>query len=625
PPRWPASTGAPRQPSRARSPRSGTTSPARSSPSWPAASTPSARLSPLATPLSTVPHRPAQRPPQPQSQTKDHRARSRAPHVKPAPTRRAQGCLYAQRPGYAKIGGRVVDVLGRKLALAPGGQGSDEGLLRHRDGTDVLHALLTFLLLLQQLALTRNVTAVTLGEDVLAQRADVLTRDDLRADGSLDRHLELLARDQVLELHGHLIAVVVSILAVHDRAERIDRLALQQDIHLHQIRLLLAGLLVIQGGVALGAGLQGIEEVEDDLAQRDAVAQLHAVLREEVHVLHLTTLGLTQLHGPAQESLRHDDRHIHHRLVDRLQLAARPVGRVAHEGLGTVLLNHAVDHGRSGGDQVKAEFPLQAGAGDLHVQQAKEAAAETEAQGDGGLRLEAQGCVVKLQLLDGLTQLRVLIRGDREQARVNHRLRLRVALQRVGRAVVRQGDGIANLGLADVIHSGDEVAHLADAKALGLRRAWGDDTDVEGVVLRTGGHHLVLLTVVQATVHHADVGHHTAVGVVHRVEDQRAGRSIRVAHRVRHEFADPVQQLRHALARLARDAQDLIRLAADDVGQLLGVLIRVGGREVDLVQDRNDLQVLIHREVKVRQSLGLNTLGGVDQQDRTFTRLEGAG
>src|SRR5699024_2668362 len=87
---------------------------------------------------------------------------------------------------------------GRKLALAPGGQGSDEGLLRHRDGTDVLHALLTFLLLLQQLALTRNVTAVTLGEDVLAQRADVLTRDDLRADGSLDRHLELLARDQVL-------------------------------------------------------------------------------------------------------------------------------------------------------------------------------------------------------------------------------------------------------------------------------------------------------------------------------------------------------------------------------------------------------------------------------------------
>src|SRR5699024_11943803 len=34
------------------------------------------------------------------------------------------------------------------------------------------------------------------------------------------------------------------------------------------------------------------------------------------------------------------------RLVDRLQLAARPVGRVAHEGLGTVLLNHAVDHGR---------------------------------------------------------------------------------------------------------------------------------------------------------------------------------------------------------------------------------------------------------------------------------------
>jgi hypothetical protein len=43
-----------------------------------------------------------------------------------------------------------------------GRQGGDERLLRHLDPTDGLHPLLALLLLLQQLALARDVTAVTL-------------------------------------------------------------------------------------------------------------------------------------------------------------------------------------------------------------------------------------------------------------------------------------------------------------------------------------------------------------------------------------------------------------------------------------------------------------------------------
>ncbi|SKU54716.1 Uncharacterised protein [Mycobacteroides abscessus subsp. abscessus] len=61
-----------------------------------------------------------------------------------------------------------------------------------------------------------------------------------------------------------------------DGAERVDRLSLQQDVDLDQIGLLLAGLLVIQAGVAARARLQRVKEVEDDLAQRHRVAQLDA-------------------------------------------------------------------------------------------------------------------------------------------------------------------------------------------------------------------------------------------------------------------------------------------------------------------------------------------------------------
>src|SRR5699024_1038281 len=91
-------------------------------------------------------------------------------------------------------------LLGLLHGVAVGGEGGDEGLLRHLDGADVLHPLLALLLLLQQLALAGDVTAVALREDVLPDGADVLPGDDPRADRGLDRHLELLARDELLEL-----------------------------------------------------------------------------------------------------------------------------------------------------------------------------------------------------------------------------------------------------------------------------------------------------------------------------------------------------------------------------------------------------------------------------------------
>src|SRR5690348_11098205 len=59
-------------------------------------------------------------------------------------------------------------------------------LLRNLHGSNLLHALLTFLLLLQQLALSRDVAAVALREHVLPQRLHRRARDHLVPDRSLD-------------------------------------------------------------------------------------------------------------------------------------------------------------------------------------------------------------------------------------------------------------------------------------------------------------------------------------------------------------------------------------------------------------------------------------------------------
>src|SRR5680860_553442 len=81
-----------------------------------------------------------------------------------------------------------------------GGERGDERLLGDLDAADHLHPLLALLLLLQQLTLAGDVTAVALGQHVLADRADRLARDDARADRGMHRHLDLLARDELAEL-----------------------------------------------------------------------------------------------------------------------------------------------------------------------------------------------------------------------------------------------------------------------------------------------------------------------------------------------------------------------------------------------------------------------------------------
>jgi len=57
--------------------------------------------------------------------------------------------------------------------------------LWHFHASYLAHALLTFLLLFQQLTLTGDVTTITLGSNVFAQGADGFAGDDFRANGGL--------------------------------------------------------------------------------------------------------------------------------------------------------------------------------------------------------------------------------------------------------------------------------------------------------------------------------------------------------------------------------------------------------------------------------------------------------
>ena len=140
-----------------------------------------------------------------------------------------------------------------------------------------------------------------------------------------------------------------------------------------------------------------------------------------------------------------------------------------------------------------------------------------------------------------------------------------------------------------------------------------------------GGHHLYTLARGEVAIHHTHVRHHAAVGIVDRVKDHGAGLGVGVARGGRDLGHDPVKQLVHALARLARHPHHVVGIAPDEGGELGGVLVRVRGRQVDLVEDGDDRQVILDRHVQVRQRLRLDALRRIDQEDRALARGERTG
>ena len=274
--------------------------------------------------------------------------------------------------------------------------------------------------------------------------------------------------------------------------------------------------------------------------------------------------------------------------------------------------------------QVDVVLALQALAHDVHVQQAEEAAAEAEAERVGVLGLPEQRGVVERQLLERVAQLLELVGLDREQAAEHHRLDLAVAGQRLAGRVRARGQRVADGQAPDVLDAGDQVADLAGGELVGGRHRGREEADVVDVGLRAGHHRADRLALREGAVDHADVGDHAAVLVVLGVEDQRARRrvgvAVRAAGRARRAPRAPRRRPRRSWRRCAGPR----RVLADQVGDLLRHALGLGAGQVDLVQARDQLEPGVDGQVGVRDGLGLDALGRVDDQQRALAGGERA-
>ena len=132
------------------------------------------------------------------------------------------------------------------------------------------------------------------------------------------------------------------------------------------------------------------------------------------------------------------------------------------------------------------------------------------------------------------------------------------------------------------------------------------------------GHHAHLHAALQVAVVDAHQDHDAEIGVVPAVHEKRLERLFGLALRRRQALDQGLQHLDDAGTGLRRNGQGVGAVDADDVGDLFADALRLGGRQVDLVEHRHDLVVGVDGQVGVGQGLRLHPLGGVDHQQRAL-------
>ena len=139
-----------------------------------------------------------------------------------------------------------------------------------------------------------------------------------------------------------------------------------------------------------------------------------------------------------------------------------------------------------------------------------------------------------------------------------------------------------------------------------------------------GRHEAHLGARLEGTGKNADVTDDAAVGVKERIKDEGTQNTISLRG-WGDTLHDGLQDLLDTDACLGAGRDRLIGRNRQEILQLLLHGGKVGIREVDLIDDRNDRETLLVGEVDVGHRLGLDTLGGIHDQKSTFAGGKAAG
>ena len=352
---------------------------------------------------------------------------------------------------------------------------------------------------------------------------------------------------------------------------------------------------------------------------------VHAVRPHVLHVLEDATALLAELHDGTHIVRRRKDMGLRDGLLRALNDSRiREVAGVRDFLHGAVCQVDLVDNTRHSRDEVEIVLPLQPLLDDLHMEKAQETAAETESESGRGLRLKGERCVVELQLFQRLFQVFIVRTVCGVHATEHHRVDLAVARKGLCSGVRGKCDRVADTGLRDGFDGGHDIADLAGPQTVPLfERGSPHVSKFHDLKFGAGCHHANGIPTAQAAVYDADIDDDAPVAVVDGVKDKGAKRRILVSLGRWNVVNNLLQYLFHILTGLGGDPRCILTVEADYVLHLFGHPVRVGRREIDLIDDRDDFQVMVQGEIGIGKRLRLYSLSGVNDENSPVTGSEG--
>ena len=258
------------------------------------------------------------------------------------------------------------------------------------------------------------------------------------------------------------------------------------------------------------------------------------------------------------------------------------------------------------------------------MQKAEEAAAEAETEGGGAFAHEGEGGVVDLELADSELERLEIVRADRIDAAEDERVDFFEARKRLRGRFARLRKRVADFHVGGGLHVGNEVTDITCLELFAGGHLRAEDADVLDFVIEPGGHHADFLATDDGAAHDANVADDAAIGVEHGIEHGGAQIAITGVFRMRDVGHDGLEDVLDADAHFGAGRHGFISGELEDILELAFALVDIGAGEIDFVDDGDDVQVLLQREVQIGHRLGLHALGGIDQEQSALASGERA-
>src|SRR5664280_304989 len=499
-------------------------------------------------------------------------------------------------------------------------ENGEKRLLGDAHLANLFHLLLTLFLFLEELPFSRDVSTIALGQHVLAQLDNVFARYDLPADRGLQRDFIHLPGNVLPQPLQHRSCNVLDFIFVRDERERVDGRPVDQDIDLGESFLAVPRQHIVKRSIPLCDRLEPIEEVCDDLGQREFLLQdcPPALWLGHVDVNPPALVG--EFHDVSDSVMRHHNLRFDKGLLDTFDLPQWGKLRrtVSKDFLAGIALDDAIPHVRNGDNNVLIVLPAEALRDDLEVQESGEPTPKPKTQGPRRLRFERQRSIIQLEPLKRRLEPFIVVRVDRVEPGIYHWKHRPIPWYGLCGRLDRARHGISDMDLGrNPDHSG-EVADLPGCQDLSHDRCQFKVPYFDDVELAAGSHEPDAVSLLNCPFENPDVNNHALVRVKVRVENEALQRGSGIARWTGDLVFDDAKQLIHAQPRLCADQGRIRRIESDDLLDLPFGLVHVGIWQINLVDNNDDGEVMIQGKVGIRYSLRLHTLSRVYNKHRPF-------